>query len=111
MAAGFPVPEGIVIVASGQMENELKAHLPDGRLAVRSSGFSEDSQSASFAGQYATIMGLPGLTDTSPPVERDFASFATPRSQPYEASYGSEPPSVALLVQHLIDSDAPGAAS
>ena len=110
MAAGFPVPEGIVIVASGQMENELKAHLPDGRLAVRSSGFSEDSQSASFAGQYETILGVQGLTETRTAVERCFASFSNPRSQAYEASYGGERPGGAVIVQRLIDAEASGVA-
>jgi phosphoenolpyruvate synthase/pyruvate phosphate dikinase len=110
MAAGFPVPDGVVIIESGQIENELKAHLPAGRLAVRSSGFSEDSQSASFAGQYETVLGVQGLTETRAAIERCFASFSNDRSEAYRSTRGDGPSGGAVIVQRLIDAEAAGVA-
>jgi len=110
MAAGFPVPDGVVIVASGQTENDLRLDLPDGRLAVRSSGFSEDSQGASFAGQFETILGVQGLTETRAAVERCFASFSNQRSDAYRATRGDGPSGGAVIVQRLIAAEAAGVA-
>ena len=110
IAAGFPVPEGVILMKSGETEKELKAHLPAGRLVVRSSGFSEDSASASFAGLYETVLGVQGLAETRAAVERCFASFSNQRSETYRATRGNGPSGGTVIVQRLIDAEAAGVA-
>jgi phosphoenolpyruvate synthase/pyruvate phosphate dikinase len=110
MAAGFPVPEGVILTGSEETEKELKAHMPAGRLAVRSSGFSEDSQSASFAGLYETVLGVEGLEETTAAVERCFASFSNQQSEIYRATRGAGPSGGAIIVQRLIAAEAAGVA-
>jgi len=104
------VPEGVILMKSGETEKELKAHLPAGRLAVRSSGFSEDSQSASFAGLYETVLGVQGLAETTAAVQRCFASFSNQRSETYRATRGNGPSGGTVIVQRLIDAEAAGVA-
>src|SRR5579859_2133509 len=61
LRAGFPVPDGVVVVQDGDLDpNEIIQLLGDGPLAVRSSAVAEDLADASFAGQYETVLGVGG---------------------------------------------------
>ncbi|MBU0494356.1 MAG: phosphoenolpyruvate synthase [Chloroflexi bacterium] len=71
--AGYPVPDGFVILPAAFVNDELQseawtqvqAHLarlrevrPDAAFAVRSSALSEDSAQASFAGEFETVLNV-----------------------------------------------------
>src|SRR5678816_963794 len=67
--AGLPVPPGVALgttmverVAAGEPSAIdaifMSPHIPDLRLAVRSSAVGEDSADASFAGQHATKLNV-----------------------------------------------------
>ena len=102
-ASKFPVPEGFVVTTSD--EPDLAARLaefeksfgPNVFFAVRSSGCLEDSAQSSFAGQYATILGVAGHRDVSGAIAHCFLSF-------------SNSPGGAVIVQRLINADAAGVA-
>lgn len=114
--AGLPVPGGLALasplvdrIAGGDARalDELldHAHLPEGRLAVRSSAVGEDSSGASFAGQHQTVLnvrprGLPEAIAAVWESGRSEAALAYRRRQglPLDASVGVV---VQLLVEPL----------
>ena len=118
--AGFQVPSGVVVsadVLSG-VANELPASVraalagvPDllgpGPWAVRSSSTAEDSEQASFAGQFETVLNVAtsGLADA---VLQCWRSRLTDRVKAYsrERDLGS----MAILIQPMIAADSAGVA-
>src|SRR5688500_6765922 len=62
--AGFPVPDGFVLAAgagwgAAEQESAVRSFRRLGApVAVRSSGTAEDGASASFAGQYLTVLDV-----------------------------------------------------
>src|SRR6266511_2665153 len=89
LAAGFPVPPGIVVTAAALDDPDLDTQLASlaGRLggdrfAVRSSGAAEDLADASYAGLYETYLNVPptGLGDA---VRRCFAAAVSERVTAY----------------------------
>jgi len=67
LAAGFPVPPGIVVTTAALDDPDLDTRLASlaGRLggdrfAVRSWGAAEDLPDASYAGLYETYLDVPG---------------------------------------------------
>lgn len=118
--AGFEVPPGMVVSAdalSGVADElppalrEALQAVPDllgaGPWAVRSSGTAEDSEEASFAGQFETVLGVDmgGLADA---VLRCWRSGLTDRVKAYAGDRG--PGSMAVLIQPMIPADAAGVA-
>ena len=109
---GLRVPEGFVIVGAGK---HAPAELDDysmrlgGAVAVRSSAVGEDSQEASFAGQFETVLGVRGAPAIREAVERCIASGASARVN----AYGSEMRAqvnddMAIVVQRMVDASAAG---
>lgn len=110
IAAGFPVPEGVVVTAMEDLGPGLAARLdPDALYAVRSSGYSEDSAAASFAGQYETVLGVRGLDEVSNAIGRCFASFSNSRPAAYHENLKSVQGG-AVIVQRLVEAEAAGVA-
>src|SRR5215510_7791593 len=83
LRAGLPVPEGFVLDHAG-VEQALEkrdaspfagafARLGN-LLAVRSSAIGEDSESASFAGQHATVLGVRSVAGLFEALARVFES-------------------------------------
>ncbi|KPK66632.1 MAG: hypothetical protein AMS21_01545 [Gemmatimonas sp. SG8_38_2] len=65
LAHGFDVPPGFVVVGAtpGNLPGDLDEQylrLGGGKVAVRSSAVGEDSEEASFAGQYETVLDVEG---------------------------------------------------
>lgn len=139
LAAGFPVPDGIVLDTSSFMTYVpqsvresydpvaavRQAPLPEpvaealrtgldllgeGPLAVRSSGVAEDLPGASFAGQYTTVLGVEGFEAVADAVRECWASAFRPHLMRYQAARGLVGHPVAVLIQHLVDADAAGVA-
>jgi len=116
---GLPVPPGAALgsafvdrAAAGDaaaVEALLEsAHVPDARLAVRSSAVGEDSAGASFAGQHATKLNVrsPKLLDA---VRMVWHSARTDSALAYRAKKGLDPsPRMGVVVQALIEPVAAG---
>ncbi|HWN85727.1 MAG TPA: PEP/pyruvate-binding domain-containing protein [Vicinamibacterales bacterium] len=116
---GLPVPPGAALgsafvdrAAAGDaaaVEALLESeHVPDARLAVRSSAVGEDSAGASFAGQHATKLNVrrPKLLDA---VRMVWHSARTDSALAYRAKKGLDPsPRMGVVVQALIEPVAAG---
>jgi phosphohistidine swiveling domain-containing protein len=118
--AGFEVPAGVVVSADAlrsldaELPTAVRAALvtvPDllgpGPWAVRSSSTAEDSEQASFAGQFETVLGVEadGLVDA---VRHVWRSARTDRVMAYAGNQA--PGSMAVLIQPMIAADAAGVA-
>jgi rifampicin phosphotransferase len=138
--AGFPVPEGYVLTTkaftSFLKENRLddternvdsaSIHVPaevraalsiiskrlgDASLAVRSSGVSEDLQASSFAGQYATILGVKGEAELVEAVKRCWLSALSKTVAQYRRERSEAgPDEMAILIQKMVNADSAGVA-
>lgn len=116
---GLPVPPGaalgagfVDLAAAGDasvVEVLLRsAHVPDARLAVRSSAIGEDSADASFAGQHASRLNVrkPQLLDA---VRLVWESARTESALAYRARKGLNlSPRMGVVVQTLIEPVAAG---
>ena len=94
--AGFRIPEGCVVPVDVEAATpEILAALGDGPLAVRSSGTAEDAGNASWAGQYATVLGVTGSSALDDAVARVRASGASAHAR----AYGPAEARIPVLVQ------------
>lgn len=91
------------------MVRQLVAASDEARLAVRSSSPEEDLASASFAGLYATRLGV-GPDDMEDAVRDCFASSLNLRVLTYKKEHGFDlwAPRFAVIVQRQIDSEVAG---
>jgi pyruvate,water dikinase len=117
--AGLPVPPGAALgttmvdrLAGGDAAAieavRSSPHIPDTRLAVRSSAVGEDSADASFAGQHATKLNVhkPNIRDA---VHVVWASARTGAALAYRTRKGLPPhPKIASVVQMLVEPVAAG---
>jgi pyruvate,water dikinase len=122
--AGYPVPEGFVILPSAFIAEglkpeawiEVKTHLdrihsahPDIVFAVRSSALSEDSTQASFAGEFETVLNVRTEADLHQAIQTVYQSRLSQRVQAYNLAKGLDTNcTIAVIVQHLICADASG---
>jgi pyruvate,water dikinase len=139
-ADGFGVPDGFVVTADAlhraaaaagldrgctpeqaaalDFDEALAAailgaadRLGEGPYAVRSSGLDEDGTSASHAGQYRSILGVPGGPALLRAVRRCWASAFAGHVGAYRSAHGlAAGGSLAVLVQPLVPADAAGVA-
>lgn len=128
-AAGFPVPEGVVVTteawAEAEGDSDAGLYLPpsvhdalaaalaglgEGPLVVRSSGVSEDLAGASFAGRYESYLNVHGLAAVAAAVCRCWASARASHAVAYGARQKVQPGRMAVLIQHLVPADASGVA-
>lgn len=124
-AAGFPVPEGVVLTTAafaefasdGVLPAEVAASLEDAlarfgdqSLAVRSSGVAEDLEGASFAGQYETVLGVRGIPAVLDAVQTCWASANSRRVSAYQSSREAGKGAMAVLIQSLVDAEVAGVA-
>jgi rifampicin phosphotransferase len=139
LAAGFPVPGGLVVTTTAfaahlrhagsappsarleALDNPLPAaveaalrealsSLGSGPLAVRSSGVGEDLAGASFAGQYESVLDVRGVEAVILAVRRCWASTFAAHLERYRESSGVAAAPMAVLIQPLIQADAAGVA-
>jgi pyruvate,water dikinase len=118
--AGLPVPDGFALsgstveeVASGD-EGVIGAVTDtvrplDGPLAVRSSAVDEDGADASFAGQHLTLLNVPTVDALPPALGEIWWSANSDSAISYRKRVGLfTRPSVAVVVQRLLDPDTAG---
>lgn len=136
---GFPVPPGVVLTVAAFEEvlgelrrtgragaevpaaglplsarvlravEEIAARFPDTALAVRSSGVAEDAPDRSYAGQYATVLGVRGAEALAAAVRTCLASAFSRHLRAYQDP--DEPwPGLAVLVQPMVAAEAAGVA-
>jgi rifampicin phosphotransferase len=121
-AAGFPVPDGLVLPATllagwragaappAEVERaieEVVASFEGAALAVRSSADAEDGTSASFAGTYATLLGATGVEEVTAAVRTCLDSADAPRLDAYRGAGGVR---MSVLCQPMLDPAAAGVA-
>ena len=121
-AAGFTVPDGIVLPSAllagwragtsapqevEQAVTEAVATFAGRALAVRSSADAEDAAGASFAGSYATVLGVTGVEQALAAVRTCLDSADAPRVSSYRGSGGIH---MSVLVQPMLDPEFAGVA-
>ncbi|MEV8441980.1 PEP/pyruvate-binding domain-containing protein [Actinosynnema sp. NPDC051121] len=85
----------------------IRAALPAGPVAVRSSATAEDLPTLSFAGQHDTFLDVSGDAVLSA-VKRCWASLWTARAIAYRARHGITDVALAVVVQEMVPADAAG---
>jgi rifampicin phosphotransferase len=101
------LPDGLL----AELEAAYRALCPDGgRVAVRSSGVSEDSAAASFAGQYHTELDVGPGPELAAAVRRCWASVWSAQAVRYRERRGiaHENEAMAVVVQAMVPADAAG---
>lgn len=123
--SGYPVPDGFIILPGAFEGGELKPgvwgqvqkHLArmrstwDGSIAfaVRSSALSEDSQHASFAGEFETILGIYEEEDIEAAIRTVRRSQLSERVQVYGRAKGMDiPHEMAVVVQGMVKAEISG---
>jgi phosphoenolpyruvate synthase/pyruvate phosphate dikinase len=121
--AGIPVPNGFVVTTSAYNEFHEQG-LPDSfqnilleafdslgaqRVAVRSSAISEDSDTASWAGQFESFMNVTRDTLVES-IKKCWASVDDALSYAETQNTSGDGLSIAVVVQKMVDSDMAGVA-
>jgi pyruvate, water dikinase len=106
---GQPLPawlEDAIAAAHERLASRTGQAAAGLRVAVRSSALAEDGASASFAGQYATYLGVTGLPDVLGAIRKCWASGFSAHAQEYRRRAGSagvEEHRLAVGVLELVD--------
>ena len=121
-AAGFTVPDGVVLPASllagwrsgaaappevERAVREIVGLFSNAGMAGRSSADAEDGAGASFAGSYATVLGATGFEQILAAVRTCLDSADAPRVSSYRGSNGVR---MSVLLQPMLDPEAAGVA-
>ncbi|MFB2739208.1 glycerol-3-phosphate acyltransferase [Umezakia ovalisporum] len=103
---GYPVPKGWVISAVDDPEQLIAVLQPSdlSPLVVRSSAIGEDSEKASAAGQYTTILNVTSPTELQAAIAQVQASYNHPSAVQYRRDRGLPDTAMAVLVQQQIQS-------
>ncbi|HEY7516021.1 MAG TPA: PEP/pyruvate-binding domain-containing protein, partial [Vicinamibacteria bacterium] len=113
--SGVPVPDGFVLEAGAALSADVRRDLAaacerlGGPLAVRSSSTAEDTETASFAGQYRTELDVRGSREAIEALERCLAAAAA--GSGYGSAMGvAGSGAMAVLVQRFVEPKAAGVA-
>ncbi len=110
----FRVPQGFVLLGASAeaLPPDLNEHyegLGGGKVAVRSSAIGEDSEAASFAGQYETLLDVEGPEALREAICRCLESAHEARAEQYRSKQtGGAPTQMNVVVQRMVDARAAG---
>ena len=113
ISAGFRVPDGFVVppeVEGQALHTLLSSALDDGTYAFRSSAAAEDLETASFAGQYETVLGVVGAGAGARAVARVRSSARRASVDAYRTRAAGTSDMMAVVVQRQIEAQASGVA-
>lgn len=122
IAEGFNVPDGqvvpITVTRRLQQGDDADLHrllagvLEElgGMVAVRSSGVDEDTESASYAGQYVTVLGITDPDALVAAVHTCVDSVDTGAATSYREHARGSSRDIAVLIQRMLSPDAAGVA-
>ncbi|MBW4522565.1 MAG: glycerol-3-phosphate acyltransferase [Scytolyngbya sp. HA4215-MV1] len=109
---GYPVPPGWVLPPGDDPEPLLTLLHPSSQepLVVRSSVIGEDSELASAAGQYETVLSVTNQTDLRSAIVRCLASYDHPGAWQYRRDRGLPDAAMAVLIQQQVQGVVSGVA-
>lgn len=108
--AGFNVPDGFVVLNGVPTAARLQAELDrlgGGPVAVRSSALGEDATSASFAGQFLTVLGITGAAAVVAAAQQ-CAHPGHAIGQVYGHARGTALGPIPVIVQQLVAAEVAG---
>jgi pyruvate,water dikinase len=112
---GLPVPDGFVLILPDPEtldEKLLQQYLfllGDGPKAIRSSAISEDSQTASFAGQFETILNVSGIDAVRQAINTCVGTAGAERVRNYSRNRIPQSDSrISVLVQNMVPASISG---
>ncbi|GAB4379523.1 MAG: glycerol-3-phosphate acyltransferase [Elainellaceae cyanobacterium] len=101
---GFPVPSGWVLPPGDDPQPLIEAiqPSPDAPVIVRSSAIGEDSETASAAGQYESILNVTSQAALERAILHCQASYSLPSATRYRQDQGIAEAGIAVIVQEQI---------
>ncbi|MFZ7132618.1 MAG: PEP/pyruvate-binding domain-containing protein [Eubacteriales bacterium] len=121
---GYPVPEGFIILPTSFEEeklkeiaweetktllNKIRAKNEGALFAVRSSGLSEDSAQASFAGEFETVLSVKTDKEIQEAISIVFRSRKSERVKAYSVVQGMDHVhQIAVVIQLMVQSEISG---
>lgn len=101
---GYPIPMGWVLLPGDDPARlvEFLHPSPERPLVVRSSAIGEDSDSASAAGQYETILNVTQREQLFPAIDACFESYDLPSAVQYRRDRGIPDASMIVLIQEQV---------
>ncbi len=101
---GYPVPDGWVLPPGDDAEPLINYLLPSVAepLVVRSSAVGEDTEQASAAGQYHTILNVTSREAMQEAINLCLASYDTPAAIQYRRDRGIPDASMSVLIQKQV---------
>ncbi|WP_419548416.1 glycerol-3-phosphate acyltransferase [Microcystis sp.] len=102
--AGYPIPRGWVLPPGDDPQPLIESLNPDidHPLVVRSSAIGEDSETASSAGQYTTILNVVDQENLAAAILSCQTSYNSPNAVNYRLDRGQENTAMAVLIQEQI---------
>ncbi|NDJ18246.1 glycerol-3-phosphate acyltransferase [Myxacorys almedinensis] len=101
---GYPVPMGWVLLPGDDPQPLIERLQPSEQdpLVVRSSAIGEDSELASAAGQYETVLGITQRSQLLPAITHCLASYDQPAAVNYRRDRGMSDTSMVVLIQQQV---------
>lgn len=103
---GYPVPKGWILAPFDDPAMLIDFLQPSSLspLVVRSSAIGEDSQQASAAGQYETILNVTNKQELAAAIAQVQASYNHPAAVQYRRDLGAKDAAMAVLIQAQVQS-------
>ncbi|CAO5063256.1 Pyruvate phosphate dikinase PEP/pyruvate-binding protein [Microcystis aeruginosa] len=101
---GYPIPRGWILPPGDDPQPLIESLHPDINhpLVVRSSAIGEDSETASSAGQYTTILNVIDQENLAAAILSCQTSYNSPNAVNYRLDRGQENTAMAVLIQEQI---------